>query len=182
MMLGLLYSFLLCLPSGTGVKQDLPAGPEMSDGVHPIHISVTEINYNEKSKSLQITSRFFVDEMELGIRAQRKEPELDILGPKNGVTTRQLITNYLNVHFKIKIDGKPARINFLGYEKEDISFVSYLEIENVKKLKTIEVFNDIITEIHDDQSNLVHVIYKEPVKSVRLTHENTSEVFTFSTK
>lgn len=169
---GLLYAFLLCLPGGANAKCL----------AHPIHISVTEITYSEKSKSLQITSRFFVDEMELGIRAQRNEPELDILAPKNGVTTKELIANYLNTHLRVKIDGKPAKINFLGYEKEDISFVSYLEIENVKKLKTIEVFNDIITEIHDDQSNLVHVMYKEPVKSVRLTHENTSEIFTFSTK
>lgn len=150
--------------------------------LHPIHISVTEINYNEKSKSLQITSRIFVDEMELGVRSQRKEPELDILEPKNGVTTKQLVSNYLNAHFKVRIDGKPAKINFLGQEKEDISFVCYLEIENIKKLKTIEVFDDLITEIHDDQSNLVHITYKAPVKSARLTRENTSEVFTFSSK
>ncbi len=151
-------------------------------GLHPIHISVTEINYNEKSKSLQITSRIFIDEMELGVRAQRHEPELDILEPKNGVVTKQLIANYLAAHFKIKIDGKPAKINFLGYEKEDISFVSYLEIENIKKAKTIEVMNDIITEIHDDQSNMVHVTFKSPVKSTRLTRDNPSEVFTFSPK
>ncbi len=150
--------------------------------VHPIHISVTEISYNEKSKSLQITSRIFIDELELGIRAQRKEPELDILEPKNGMTTKELVKNYYAAHLKIKIDGKPVKMNFLGQEKEDISMVSYIEIENVKKLKTIEVFNDFITEIHDDQSNLVHVTYKSPIKSVRLTRETTSEVFTFSSK
>ncbi len=149
---------------------------------HPIHISVTEINYSEKSKSLQITSRIFVDEMELGVRAQRKEPELDILEPKNGLATEQLIKNYLAAHFKIKIDGKPAKINFLGYEKEDISFVSYLEIENIKRVKSIEIVNDIITEIHDDQSNLVHITFKSPVKSARLTRDNPSEIFTFSSK
>ena len=151
-------------------------------GLHPIHISVTEINYNEKSKSLQITSRVFIDEMELGVRAQRHEPELDILEPNNGVTTKQLIANYLAAHVKIKIDGKPAKINFLGYEKEDISFVSYLEIENVKRAKTIEVLNDLITEIHDDQSNLVHLTFKAPVKSARLTRDNPSEIFSFTSK
>jgi hypothetical protein len=182
MIFSLFYSFFLCLSSGTAAKESLSFGAEAKEELHPIHISVTEINYNEKSKSLQITSRIFVDEMELGARAQRKEPELDILEPKNGVPTKQLINNYLTAHFKIKIDGKPAKINFLGYEKEDISFVSYLEIENVKRLKTIEVFNDLITEIHDDQSNLVHVTYIVPVKSARLTRENVSEVFTFSTK
>ncbi len=151
-------------------------------GLHPVHISVTEINYNEKSKSLQIISRIFVDEMELGVRAQRKEKDLDILEPKNGLATKQLIKNYLDAHFKIKIDGKPAKLNFLGHEKEDISLVCYIEIENIKKMKTLEVFNDLITEIHDDQSNLVHVTFKSPVKSARLTRDNTSEIFTFSSK
>lgn len=150
-------------------------------GIHPIHISVTEINYNEKSKSLQITSRIFVDELELGIRAQRKEPELDLEAPKDQ-TTKQLIKNYFAAHFKIKIDGKPAQLNFLGFEKEDLSMVSYIEIENVKKLKTVEVFDDLVTEIHDDQSNLVHITYKSPVKSVRLTREKTTEIFTFELK
>ena len=149
---------------------------------HPIHISVTEVNYNEKSKSLQIISRVFIDEMELGVRSQRKETELDILEPKNGLTTKQLVGNYYAAHFKIKIDGKPAKVNFLGQEKEDVSFVCYLEIENIKKLKSIEVFDDISTEIHEDQSNLVHVTYKSPVKSARLTRELTSETFTFDIK
>ena len=150
--------------------------------VHPIHISVTEINYNEKSKSLQMTTRIFADELELGVRAQRKEAELDLMEPKNGVTTKQMIQNYLLEHIKIKIDGKLVKMNFLGFEKEDISIVSYIEIENVKKLKTIEVFNDLVTELHDDQSNLVHITYKSPVKSVRLTRDNPKEVFTFDAK
>src|SRR5882724_9529284 len=93
MILSLFYSFFLCFSSGAEAKE----------GLHPIHISVTEINYNEKSKSLQITTRIFVDEMELGVRTQRKEPELDVLDPKNGVSTKQLINNYLTAHFKIKI-------------------------------------------------------------------------------
>ncbi len=160
-MVSLIYSFLLWL--------------------HPVHISVTEINYNEKSKSLQIVSRIFIDEMELGVRSQLKQPDLDLLEPKTS-TTQTLIQNYLAQHFKIKIDGKPAKQNFLGFEREDVSLVCYIEIENVKKLKTLEVMNDVVTEIHDDQSNLVHVTYKGPVKSVRLNREKTTEIFKFENK
>jgi hypothetical protein len=149
--------------------------------LHPVHISVTEINYNEKSKSLQIVSRIFIDEMELGVRGQLKQPDLDLLEPKSG-TTQTLIQNYLAQHFKIKIDGKQVKQNFLGFEREDVSLVCYIEIENVKKLKALEVMNDVVTEIHDDQSNLVHVTYKGPVKSVRLTRDKTSEIFKFENK
>jgi len=149
---------------------------------HPVHISVTEFNYSEKDKALQITSRIFIDDLELAIRQGRKDEDLDITKPKNGVTTEQLVTEYLRNHLKVKLDGKPQKINFLGLETEDVAFVCYLEIENVKKVKSLEVFNDTITEVHDDQSNLVHVTYKSPIKSARLMRDKPSEVFKFEVK
>jgi hypothetical protein len=101
---------------------------------HPIHISVTEITYSEKDKALQITSRLFIDDLELSIRSQRKETELDILEPKNGLTTQQLVIDYLTEHIKIKLDGKWCKLMFLAVEREDISLIAYIEIEGVKKI------------------------------------------------
>jgi hypothetical protein len=147
--------------------------------VHPIHVSVSEIEYSEKDKALQITSRIFIDDLELAIRTQRKESTLDIMEPKNGMTTQQLVKNYLDEHFKVKLEGKAQKMNFLGMETEDAAIVCYIEIENVKKMKTLEVFNDVITETHDDQSNLVHVKYNGPIKSVRLMRDKPLEVFKF---
>jgi hypothetical protein len=149
---------------------------------HPIHATVSEINYSEKDKALQITSRIFIDDLELAIRAKRNEPSLDITQPKNGLTTEQLVKEYLAEHFKIKLDGKVQKMNLLAVETEEAAFVCYIEIENVKKIKTLEVFNDVISEIHDDQSNLVHVTYKSPIKSARLVRDHPSEVFKFGGK
>jgi hypothetical protein len=149
---------------------------------HPLHISVSEFNYSEKDKELQITSRIFIDDLEAAIRIRRKEPEMDILDPKNGQTTDQVVQEYLNEHFKVKIDGKPQMLKILGHDKEDVALIFYIEIAHVKKIKTLEVTNTVITEIHNDQSNLVHVTYKSPIKSVRLTLEKPSDVFRFDGK
>ena len=64
----------------------------------------------------------------------------------------------------------------------DVAVVFYIEIENVKKIKSLEVRNDVIMETHEDQSNIVHVTYKGPVKSVRLLRDKPSEVFKFDGK
>ncbi|MEJ0057811.1 MAG: DUF6702 family protein [Bacteroidota bacterium] len=149
---------------------------------HPIHVSVTEAEYNEKTKSLQIISRIFIDDLELSIQKQVSQESLDILEPRNGKTTDQLLGDYLNEHLKIKMDGKPAKINYLAHEVEDLAIICYLEIENVKKLKTLEVTNTVIQETHADQSNIVHITYKGPVKSYRLTSEKPTETFKFETK
>lgn len=150
--------------------------------LHPIHISVSEINYSEKDKALQITSRIFIDDLELSIRAERKEDELDLIEPKNGLTTEKMVSDYVLKHLSVKLDGKIQKLKFLGMELEDPALICYIEIENVKKFKTIEVRNDIIMETHDDQSRIVHVTYKGPIKSMRLTRSNPVGSITFTEK
>src|SRR6187549_1181533 len=103
--------------------------------LHPIHISVSEINYSEKDKALQITSRIFIDDLELSIRAQRNEPELDLINPKNDLTTDKMVNEYVMKHLTVKLDGKVQKLTFLGMEREDPALICYIEIENVKKFK-----------------------------------------------
>jgi hypothetical protein len=150
--------------------------------VHPLHISVTEINYSEKDKALQIMSRIFVDDLELSIQKDLKDEELNLLQPANSKTTNELVSAYLLKHFKIKADGKVQAWKYLGHEVESVAMICYLEIPNVKKLKSVEVMNDVIMETHADQSNLVHVTYKEVMKSTRLTREKPADVLNFETK
>ena len=68
---------------------------------------------------------------------------------------------------------------FLGTERDGAAIVCYFEIEKINRAKTIEVANNVLFELYDDQSNLVHITYNEPVKSVRLTREKPFEVFMF---
>jgi len=161
-MITLFYSFLLLL--------------------HPIHLSVSEINYSETDKALQITSRIFLDDLELSIQNQLNKPGFDLLQPGKDFTTEKLISDYVLQRLSVKLDGKLQKMNFLGFEREDPAIICYIEIENVKKFKTIEVKNEVIMETHNDQSNLVHVTYKGPIKSMRLVREKPADTFTFDPK
>jgi hypothetical protein len=150
--------------------------------LHPVHLSVTEITYSEKDKALQMTSRIFIDDLELSIRRDVKDEELDLLKPGNGKTTDQLVSAYLAKHLKVKVDGKLVPQKYLGSEIEDVAIICYIEMPNIKKLKTVETMNDVIQETHADQSNLVHVTYKGKLKSLRLTMEKPSDILTFEPK
>jgi uncharacterized protein DUF6702 len=150
--------------------------------LHPLHVSVTEIEFDEKDKALEIMMRVFVDDLELTMRNRLKQPELDIMQPKNGLTVDQMAKDYLTDHFKITLDNKPQKINYLGHEQEGDAFIFYVEVSNVKKFKTIQILNDILTEIHDDQSNLVHVTVREKIRSLRLTRNTPVDKLTFDPK
>lgn len=148
--------------------------------LHPIHVSVTEIEYSEKDKSLQIISRIFIDDLELSIKNRLKEESLDLLNPRNGQTTDQLVSTYLSDQIKIRLDGKWSTINYIAHEVEDLAIICYLEIEGVRKIKNIEITNRVIQDTHADQSNLVHVKFKGPVKSLRLTRDKPTGVLDVS--
>jgi hypothetical protein len=147
---------------------------------HPIHLSITEIDHNEKSKALQMTLRIFVDDLELSIRKKVGEEEMDLLDPGNGKKTDDLVKEYIAEKVKVKVDKKIGKMNYIGHEIEGPAMICYVEIENVKKFSSIEVTNKLILEIHDDQSNLVNVNYKDKTKSLRLTNDSPTGTVSFS--
>jgi len=146
--------------------------------VHPMHVSVTEIEMDEKDTRLEIMMRVFIDDLELTLKENLKDPSLDILNPSK-LTVDQMMTPYLGAHFRIMLDDKVQAIKYLGHEKDNEAFVFYLEVNKVKKWKTIQVQNDIITELYSDQSNLVHVTWAETVRSLRLTRANPVDKLSF---
>jgi hypothetical protein len=147
--------------------------------VHPVHVSVTEIEYDQKEHALEIMMRVFIDDLELTLRNSRKDAELDILNPPKGTSTDQLIREYLQDHFNISLDNKLQKTSYLGHEREAEALIFYIEVKNVREWKTITIRNDIIMATHDDQSNLVHVYVGEKVKSLRLTRNTPADKLTF---
>jgi hypothetical protein len=150
--------------------------------VHPMHVSVTEIQFDEKEKELEIMSRMFIDDLEKTLQTNLKQPELDLLEPKNGLTLDQMAGKYMIEHLKISLDNKSQTVTYLGHERDGEALVFYLLVSKVKKWKTIQIQNDVIMETHEDQSNLVHVTVRETVKSLRLTRDKPVDKLTFDFK
>lgn len=147
--------------------------------VHPLHVSVTEIEYDEKESELEIMMRIFTDDLENAIRLQQKINDLDILNPPKGMTTDRLVGSYILNHFTVALDGKKQAIRYLGQEHEGEAFVCYLLVDNVRKWDKIEVMNDVLCELFEDQSNLIHVTIGETVKSLRLVKDKTTSSLSF---
>jgi len=146
---------------------------------HPVHVSVTEIEYNDNAGSLQITSRIFIDDLVQSIASQHHLESLDLFKPSNKAESDKYLMDYLKLHFNIKLDGKSSNINYIAYEIEEPAVLCYLEIEKVKKFKYIQITNSIIQETYKDQSNIINVTYKGQVKSLRLVSEKPFDILHF---
>lgn len=146
--------------------------------LHPLHVSVTEVKFDEKDKELEITSRLFLDDLESAIREQLKQPTLDILQPTTG-TAEEVIGNYLLQNLQIKVDGKLTKLKYLGHEVDGDAVIAYLYAPGIKKMNSITVMHSSITELFDDQSNLVHVTKNNTTRSLRLHRQSLTESLTF---
>jgi len=145
---------------------------------HPFHVSICEIDHDEKTNALQITHRIFLDDLEEGLNAFYNE-NLDLLNPKDPDKINRLVEDYLSSRFAVIVNGKVKKIDYLGNEMGKDVMWCYMEITKVKKLNTIEIEDKVLFETFDNQSNIIHVDYRNQIKSLRLVSNKSRDLITF---
>ncbi len=125
---------------------------------HDFHMSKTEVHFNEQNKSIEVSLHVFIDDLELAIVSDL--PDIDTLylaTSKEHQLADSLIQDYLENHFKVKVDHEIVSFNFLGKEESNdlMAFWCYMEGVGITDPKKLEFENTIFTEIFDDQKNLI---------------------------
>ncbi len=145
---------------------------------HPFFVSVTEIRHNEKSKSIEISSKVFFDDFETALE-KKYQTRIDILKPADRKKVDQLIQDYLSKHLKLVVNGKPVTMNYLGYEIQEDGAWCYLEVPKVSRISKIEITDDILFDEHDSQVNMLHVTVNGNRKSTKLDNPEKKVSFSF---
>ena len=145
---------------------------------HPIYVSVAEVEYNGKSKSLEVTCKLFTDDFERALRLDYKT-EVDLINPKDRNAMDRLVMDYVLKHFTIYLDDKPVAIKYLGYELIDEAIYSYYEAEKVTEPKTVGFFNTLLYSYHEQQLGLMHVTVNGTRKSTKLNNPESKAVLSF---
>mgnify|MGYP001799664903 CR=1 FL=1 len=145
--------------------------------LHPFHVSVSEVKYKEDQKVLQITSRIFLDDLELALRNYSGDELLNITEETSWEQVNENLSRYTVENLKIWDEkGNLMQLNYSGAEIEEYVMYCYLEIEKVKKLKQYKIQNSLLHEVWDDQENIIHFRAFGDVKSERLfKDENVKE-------
>ena len=143
--------------------------------LHPFYVSVTEVNHNDKTKSLEISTKIFFNDLETALENQYKT-QLDILKPAEKNRVDPLLSEYLQKHLQLQVNGKPVKLKYLGYEIEQDAAWCYLEVPQVSRVKQIQIQNDVLFAEHDTQTNMVHITVKGNRKSTKL--DNPASKFT----
>ena len=140
--------------------------------VHKFYLSVTNINYVEKSDALQITSRIFTDDLE-DLLEERYDLVSNLGTDKESPLADSYIQKYLKSKFVLKLNEEVAPYTYIGKKYDNDVVIIYLEISEVgfDNLNSISVVNDVLTDLYDEQKNMVHIKWKGQKKSFVLIRE-----------
>jgi len=146
---------------------------------HKFYVSVTDVKYNEKEKSLQIISRIFVDDLE-DLLQKRYDTSILLSKKTDDAKVFGYIKKYLEQKIEVEVDGKKYKVNYLGKEYDDDTAIAYLEVLNVPEFSSIKIQNAVLADLFPEQKNLVHVAYKGQMKSMVLADGKLEEVLNFN--
>ncbi|MGB5497723.1 MAG: DUF6702 family protein [Maribacter sp.] len=141
--------------------------------VHKFYVSVTNITYSEKDKALQITSRIFIDDFE-EVLLERYGLVSNLATDSESALADEHIEKYLKTKFLVYINGEQKQYKVLGKKYDNDIMICYLEVTAVDldNAKSIEVQNDLLTDLFDEQQNVVHFKINGKKKSFVLIKEN----------
>ncbi len=151
---------------------------ESSTTKHPFYISVTEINLNSSDKTLEVSCKMFADDLEQTIN-KNNTSQLDISSQKDQSKFNIYIPAYIKSHLNFSVDGKPANLSYIGFEKDKESAFCYFQVQNISSLKKIDISNSILYDFTKDQINIIHVMVNGKRQSTKLNYPDKNVSFSF---
>ncbi len=141
--------------------------------VHKFYVSVTNVEYSAKDDALQITTRIFIDDLESALK-ERYGVTMKLATQDEAKISNEYIEKYFKQKFAILMDGEVVDYQFLGKKYDNDVVLCYIEIPKAQLnlRKTLAVQNEILTDMFEEQKNIVHIKLKGKKKSFVLIREN----------
>lgn len=122
--------------------------------VHRFYVGIYQVDFVPQKKRLEITTRIFMDDLNDALTKAYKK-QTNIGDQKETPEDVALMKKYLSDKFKIYLNGQYKNFNYHSHEQENNVVICYLTIKDVAKISKIEIENSILTEIHEEQQNII---------------------------
>ncbi|MDA8596107.1 hypothetical protein N9L20_06470 [Flavobacteriaceae bacterium] len=149
----------------------------MSFSIHKYYISLTQIEYIEDQKSLQIISSVFIDDLELTFQ---KEFDSDLkIGEQSNPYIDSLSQIYLDKNLLISINEVPLKLKLIASEVETDELFFYIEVLNIEPFDAMTVRNTILFQEFKTQENIIKSKVGSKNKSVILTRAKAESTLNY---
>lgn len=150
----------------------------ISANFHKFYVSVTEINFVQAKKEIQITSRYFIDDLNNSLEKKYKT-KFYLGSVKESEEQVDLLKKYLTIHFSVKVNAKAIEMVLLTKEIEDDVLICYFKIKDVSKINSLELKNTMFFDFISEQQHITHTQVGTDKRSILLTSDNSVELLKY---
>jgi hypothetical protein len=144
--------------------------------VHKFYMGIYQVEYAPAKKRLQIAMRLFVDDCNTALYQNYQQKTK--LGDKQETAAEvNLLTTYIQSHFKVSINGKSFPLQFKRKELDNNVLVCYYTCEEVPKLSRVVIENTVFTDVFSEQQNMIQAQLFGKKQSALLTQSAIQAVF-----
>jgi len=141
--------------------------PLLAFSAHKYYVSMTKIKYVKEEEAIQITMRFFIDDVEKTLNNRFKK-DFKLATTEEDKEADKFINLYIHQKFEVKINNQLIEYTFLGKEyKNDIVFF-YLESTDIHNINSIEIKNSMLFEMFEEQQNFIKIYMNDQIKTMVL--------------
>ena len=150
---------------------------------HPLTLSLCEIEYSSKKKQVLINLKLFLTDVNEAITFNPYSEELAFCQPNESKQANELLLNYLNNFFYVKVNNKLIDLkiknkNLKGDGDNTALWIYFEHIQN-SPLKSIEIKNAVFTDLFYDQNNIVYIHIDKKSKSLMLDKKKSIHELNF---
>ncbi len=149
--------------------------PLLAFGIHKHYISLTKVDYVKEKKTVQITMKFFLDDIELALENRMEQP-MELASKDENKLADKFLETYVRQKFKIWINEKEMNYSYLGKEYDNNEIFFYLELENIDEINSIAIENSMLFETFEEQQNYIKLTIESVQKTFILVKANVKEM------
>lgn len=135
-------------------------------------MSLTQINYSEEQKTLQIVVRIFIDDLETEINTLSQH-KIELGTEREPLNIDLIYKNYLKSHLHFHIDKHHKTLEYIGNEYKNDQVFFYLEVAEIDSIQSLEIQNTVLNNSFKEQENIVKTSIYDKHKSFILTRNNS---------
>lgn len=126
--------------------------------LHKFHVSVTQLEFNEKEQAVEITLRVFTDDLENALSQHAQRPiKIDPATANGDKRLVAAILAYLRASFELQSKGRrPVKFSWVGLEEQTNMCWLYIAGKLPGGLEGAHLRNKLFCELFDDQVNIVN--------------------------
>lgn len=143
---------------------------------HDLHLSKTEIRFNQETQSLEIVMHVFIDDLEIGIGDTKGK--LGLGTDREVIHADSIVSEYLLDNFSMLSNDNHLPVSYLGKEVSDdlMAFWVYMEVVEPPLADDILVRMTLFDDLYDDQKNIVDLKYDDGHREFALLRRGDTEL------